>query len=297
MPPLFFWRTSMPILTDHAFHVGEQHLRQGKPCQDFALSGALTDTVSYATISDGCSSGGQTDIGARLVALATERALRESVACGDYSAESVNSERNLYIETYRRTLQLPVEDMLATSLWATMDEREVSVNITGDGAFALLLEVGSPVLYEITWDKNAPYYPAYRLGGLDTSFKQHQTNPTPLSITKRWIGADEEVCVSTDEHYIEPSMNGLGFVFSKESGLFPSPIIGVGIFSDGVTQVDAYTTEETIIALTSFKTVKGQFFTRRMNRFLQDVKKTGRGPLDDIAGAVLYDQHSPTGEG
>lgn len=280
----------MPILTDHAFHIGEQHLRQGKPCQDFVLSGMLSDTISFATVSDGCSSGGQTDIGARLVALATERALKESIVRADYSAERINSERNLYIETYRRALQLPLQDLLATSLWATMDSNEVVMNVTGDGVFALLFEDGPPLHYEVSWDKNAPYYPAYHLGDLDANFKQHHTNLTPLSITRSSIGDDGQAAVTTDEHYIEPSMNGLGFVFPKESDLFPSAIIGVGLFSDGVTQVDTYTTEEAVLALTSFKSVTGQFFTRRMNRFLQDVKKIGRGPLDDIAGAILYNQ-------
>jgi hypothetical protein len=279
----------MTIAYDHALHIGEQHLRQGKPCQDFALSGAVTDTTAFAIVSDGCSSGGQTDIGSRLVALATERALKECLARGEYSPEQINTERNLYIETYRRTLQLPLNDMLATSLWATMDASSLSVSVTGDGVFALLFEDLPPYIYEITWDKSAPYYPAYRLGGLDAGFKQHHDNITPLTITKQWQGVTD-----VNELYIEPGMNGLGFQFPTDSDLFQSPIIGVALFSDGVTQVDGLDTADATTSLVTYKSSTGQFFTRRMNRFLQDVKKNGRGLLDDIAGAVLYQQPEPS---
>jgi hypothetical protein len=44
------------------------------PCQDYALSG-VTRHLAYAVVADGCSSGGKTDIGARVLALATAIAL------------------------------------------------------------------------------------------------------------------------------------------------------------------------------------------------------------------------------
>ncbi len=279
----------MNIVTDHAFHIGEQHLRNGKPCQDYALSGRLSDTIAYAIISDGCSSGGQTDIGARLVALATERAIRECVQQNIFTATSINAERDLYIEAYRRTLQLPIDDFLATSLWTIVEKETLFVSVTGDGALALMFEGSTePLLYDISWDKSAPYYPAYRLGGMNERFKQHHENLTPLTITKSQQVCEGELNTSTDQHYIEPGMNGLAFSFSRNHDSFTSRICGVALFSDGVTQVDDTSTTDVVRSLLSFKSTTGQFFTRRMNRFLQDVKKVGRGPLDDIAGAVLH---------
>ncbi len=67
----------MSLKTDHTFQIGLQHLQTGKPCQDFALSGTIADDLVYAIVSDGCSSGGMTDIGARLMVLATKRAIIE----------------------------------------------------------------------------------------------------------------------------------------------------------------------------------------------------------------------------
>ena len=66
----------MRFHADCSFHIGAQHLRLGLPNQDYALAGNLDDRA-YVVVSDGCSSGGRTDIGARLVSLAAARALRE----------------------------------------------------------------------------------------------------------------------------------------------------------------------------------------------------------------------------
>ena len=65
----------MQFFTDEYFHIGRAHLGNGQPCQDYALSGQ-TEETAWAIISDGCSSGGKTDIGARLITLTTAKALK-----------------------------------------------------------------------------------------------------------------------------------------------------------------------------------------------------------------------------
>lgn len=80
----------MDYKTNHAFHIGAQHLSLGKPCQDYAVSGSINDTTAYAIVSDGCSSGGETDIGARIVALATKRALEENSHLPGLTAERID---------------------------------------------------------------------------------------------------------------------------------------------------------------------------------------------------------------
>ncbi len=277
----------MTIVSDHAFHIGEQHLRQGTPSQDYTATGTRSENAAFATLSDGCSSGGATDIGARLLVLATRRALSEA---STLNPTLINRERDLYLETYRRTLELAPSDMLATSLWATLDSDTLTVNVTGDGVFALIFADDTPVhFYEVSWDKNTPYYPAYRLSGLNEQFKQLHDSPTPLTVIR---GQVDNPIYTEDTYYIEPGLQGLTFTFARVGEMFPTPIIGVALFSDGVTQVDGYTTAEVVGELTHFKSTSGQFFTRRLNRFLQDARKRGRGPLDDIAGAVLYDERN-----
>jgi hypothetical protein len=293
VPPLFFWRSTMTIHFDHAFHIGEKHLRQGKPCQDYALSGTLSECISYAIVSDGCSSGGLTDIGSRLVVLATERAIRESVLYGELSAQRINVARDAYIETFRRTLGLKADDMYATSLWALMTEDTVLAHAAGDGVVALVRKsVDYPYTFELVWDNNTPYYPSYHLAGQDNGFAHaHKDSGTPLTLTiedTAPTGMGGIPDGSIRELTLKEGMAGITIDLSRSDPAFVTPVLGVALFSDGVSQVDGLETREVVKSLLAFKSTTGQFFTRRMNRFLQDVKRIGRGPIDDIAGAVIH---------
>src|ERR1017187_1833610 len=58
---------------DHHFEIGNSH----RICEDYALSGQ-TKEVTYVILSDGCSSGIDVDVGARLVALSARRTLFEN---------------------------------------------------------------------------------------------------------------------------------------------------------------------------------------------------------------------------
>ncbi len=278
----------MELRTDHSFHIGEQHLRNGKPCQDYALSGRLVNGAGYAIVSDGCSSGGKTDIGARLLTLATERALKENE-----SETSFGVARDTYAETFRNTLGLEHRDMLATNLFALWHKDKLHVHTTGDGIVALQYETGLQ-LYRFGWDGNMPYYPAYRLAGEDQRYKEAQSKEQALTMTTDLVfNAKPDL----DKHFdaeitTTDGMRGMELQFSPSAAEdFRGRIKAVGIFSDGVEQVDGLDEFEVVSALMSFKSTSGQFATRRMNRFLAEAKKTGRGPIDDIAMAVIHLDH------
>lgn len=277
----------MKLSTDHSFHIGEQHLRQGKPCQDYALSGSLGRETAYAIVSDGCSSGGMTDIGSRLVALATLRSLEEGVLFDMYH-DLVNApSRNAYLESYRTSLKLETADLLATSMWAVVNERSAAVHVTGDGVVALEYEHALCVT-TLSWNNNQPYYPAYRLGKLDQQFQMAQAlAQEPFTRTDDIINTDNTVTSKSGSFIVERGMEGM-----RVYGALEHPEYGklrtVALFSDGVEQIDQVETIPAIKALLSFKSVSGQFAVRRMNRFMQDAKKRGRGPIDDIAYAVIH---------
>ena len=61
--------------TDHAVLTGTRHTGQALPCQDYCLSQAQGDNA-WAVVADGCSTGGETDLGARAWALAARQLLR-----------------------------------------------------------------------------------------------------------------------------------------------------------------------------------------------------------------------------
>lgn len=287
----------MTLKTDHSFHIGEQHLKVGKPCQDYALSGTLSDDLAYAIVADGCSSGGMTDIGARLVVLATKQALLETIPiskdepdCDTFNM--VNARRDELLEQFRLALGLEYRDLLATSLWMIAESGGVGISVTGDGVAALKYEHDTDIHY-YSWDKNIPYYPAYRLAGEDESFKAvHAENATPLTYVEHGLapigmGGAAEGRLSTRS--VEEGMGGMRIIAgSGEQNTFPGRIQSIGLFSDGVEQIDQIHRSEAVTELMAFKSTNGQFAVRRMNRFLTQAKKQGRGPIDDIAYAVIH---------
>jgi hypothetical protein len=276
----------MEYRTNHTFHIGAQHHSLGKPCQDYALSGTLSGSIAYAIVSDGCSSGGETDIGARIVALATKRALEENAYLPGLTVERVNVVRDAYMDVYRRTLGLEHRDLLATCLWTLFTPSCLLIHATGDGAMALIYEDGTEV-YETSWADNKPYYPAYRLGGIDNSFiTAHQNTKLPFSVKTTRMDARGESLI--DGYTVEQGMGGFTLdLANKDNSLSRERLKGVALGTDGTTQVDSFDTLATIRELTSFKSTQGDYLVRRMNRFLSESKKIGRGPIDDIACATI----------
>ena len=61
----------------------------------------------------------------------------------------------------------------------------------------------------------------------------------------------------------------------------------IAVFSDGVTQIEGLDWKDAVVELLAFKTTEGEFAKRRMIRFIRDAQKDSKGPLDDIAYAVV----------
>jgi len=272
----------MSFTTDHTFHIGEQHSRNGKPNQDYALSGTFENGLAYIIVSDGCSSGGLTDIGSRLMVLATKQALVEISATinpfeNPNAIELVNQRRDTLLEQFRRALDLEYQDLLATCLWAISSSEFTLVNLTGDGIVAIQTEAGLTI-EQFEWDKNMPYYPAYRLNQTDSLFiETHGDEPYPFRQTRLSEESGE---------YCSPksTLEGMsGWSVQIES----SKLISLALFTDGVEQIDSLGYKEAVERLMAFKSTSGQFAVRRMNRFLKEVNTSGRGAIDDISYAVI----------
>lgn len=281
----------MKMLVDHSFHIGEQHLRQGKPCQDYALSGQLENQVAYAIVSDGCSSGGMTDFGARLLSLATLRSIEEYTSSGQFEPERFAAARDAYLESYRATLHLEHRDLLATSLYAIANEEWVHISITGDGVIALQHEHGL-LIRSFDWLNNTPYYPAYRLAGLNNQFAssfaaQSESFTERVTLLKNGAPEPEESII---HHSTSVGLQGRQYQIDLTHESL-GKLLSIALFSDGVEQIEKVTPNQAVVELMAFKSFGGQFAVRRMNRYLQEVRKQGLSPLDDIAYAVIHLNH------
>ncbi len=289
---------------DHSFHIGEQHRKIGKPCQDYALSGLLDEQTAYAIVSDGCSSGGMTDIGARLVALATRRALTElhiknGFPAKDEHVSAINKLRDSYLEDYRRVLDLTHKDLLATCLWAVANKDMAFAHATGDGMIALQYE-DELFLESFEWAKNMPFYPAYKIGNMVDSFKNVLADePEPFtdileSTSPTGMGGIPDGFLST--HDVATGMRGVGTWWAIHNTDCSGNLQTIALFSDGVKQVREMSYQTVAAGLLAFKSTTGAFAVRRMNRFLKDIEKIGGSPIDDIAFAVIHiaDKNKPT---
>lgn len=253
----------MRFSADCAFHIGAQHLRSGLPCQDYALAHSAS-ARPFAIVSDGCSSGGRTDVGARIIAHASAQALHGRGRCRDL------------IEVSRIMLGLTPDDLLATCLSLTLQGSTAGAFVQGDGAVAFLLADGKLRMYCASWAKNMPSYPIYSEDGYSSFIAAQGGEGTGAFCILPGDDSDPTELIA-----VEQAADGWRF----NSG---GPIRAAAIFSDGVCQVDGMPWQEVVRELMSFKSTAGDFVKRRMNRFIADSKDhCGKGPIDDISMAAI----------
>jgi hypothetical protein len=281
----------MQFHTDDYFHIGYQHVSDSKPCQDYAISGVLPD-AAFAIVSDGCSTGGLTDVGARFVSLSMAQAIREHWRVSRDATESstpdqVNLEQRIILGGARKTFGLSVSDMLATCAYAYLSQEGGFVHIRGDGVIALVGVEGGVTLHRFDWAGNMPFYPAYADDGYAVFIDAHGGDVRAKLLTEQvsyLFGGEEAQAPSVITHSLGAGIKGITIPL-HESEL--KQLSFIAILSDGVTQVDSIEWKKAAKDLLAFKSIEGKFAKRRMRSFIQNVQKTGKGPVDDISFAVI----------
>ncbi len=276
----------MQFFTDEYFHIGRAHLGSGQACQDYALANKQKQSA-WAIVSDGCSSGGKTDIGARLITLGTSQIIQKNITKQSLQTKNIEIERQIILNNLQTTLGLSTQDMLATCLYAIADERQILVNVCGDGVLALKYLNGDIVMHNFEWTKNMPYYPIYQNGLLE-KFITAQGGDVKTKCLKEevWITniENEQFQCLGNKYNLGEAIGGVNLKISQEN---LEDLQFIALFSDGVTQVDGVKWQEAVRRLLSFKNTTGAFAKRRMIRFIKNTQKTGKGPIDDISFAVI----------
>jgi len=290
LPPPSFG-VSMKLFTDDHFLIGAMHLTSGKPCQDYAISGSFGG-IAYAIVSDGCSSAGLTDMGARLITHSAARAI-----CGHWSVsgdivsasapQEIEIDQEIVLGGIRQTLGLLPQDMLATCAYACVGAEGGFVHVRGDGVVAFVEKDGGLMLLRYDWANNTPFYPAYLAENLLPTFiSAHGGDPDAPALTETvWTKDASGKSSETSRRYsLKAGIAGAMLPISRER---LEKLSFVAIFSDGVTQVENIDWRDAAVQLLSFKSVGGLFAKRRMIRFVQTSHASGKGPIDDIAYAVI----------
>jgi len=279
------------LQTDHYFHIGKAHLTGGKPCQDYAISQTFHG-AAMAIICDGCSSGGQTDVGARLLALTTLTALQNhwltnGQIVSEQTIPEIRLNQKIKLAASCQLLGLEPNDLLATCIYAYLEPQGGLIHVQGDGVVALKFNNQQILMYRYEWQDNRPYYPAYAENRLTDFIFAHGNDLQALRLkAEKWQSINNQhQLLQTDNYTLSQGLQGI--FLNLDQNLIDQGLEYIAVFSDGVTQIDNVKWQDAVTDFLSFKNTKGEFAKRRMIRGISEMIKLNKGPLDDIAYAVI----------
>jgi hypothetical protein len=282
---------------DGAFQIGSAHA----VCQDYALAGSCPPEAHagglgpgaspYVILSDGCSSSPDTDIGARLMVKAAERALRGSASPPARDPAEIHTEAARLALTWAGLLGLRPQAVDATLLTAHLDGEELSIGCSGDGVVCLQTRAGALDVYSISYPSGYPLYPSYA----------HQPERLLALGDERRSGKEVRHyrAASVEDRLRLRGASGGGpltEVFTVKAADYKC----AALFSDGIHsffragqtgvggRVEAIPLDLVLRDLISFKTTRGAFVGRRVKRFLKDCRQKGWQHADDLSVGALH---------
>jgi len=292
----------MQMHTDSYYAIGTYH----SVCQDYALSGSINKNISYAIISDGCSSSLDVDVGARILAHSAKDffmfqykgfdCIKDDISRTEEALRNYLRASSLLIS---RHLRLHTSSLNATLIATVTDGKTTRVFMYGDGGVIIGHKDGSITYYYVHYDQNAPYYLSY---DMDEKFKElylkdysdqiiYFTNET---FTANDLGNRIITCeqVQTknfhygrNEHYFDTA--GIYFIMCVSDGIhsfldmdfsFPT--------SQKASKEVGYI--EIVNQMCAIKNYNGSFIQRRMGRMKRDFSKMDRVHFDDVSVSAIY---------
>lgn len=285
---------SCSVHADAAFAIGQSHLDNAKPCQDYALAQDVSsDTaVAWAAVSDGCSTAGLTDVGARMWVHAVRHLLRAQ----KNSTELFFGEQDALREALLAAaapLLLPFEraDARATVLVVGSDGRRARAVVFGDGVVAARGRDGSLTTWTVEYERNAPRYLSYDV-----------TDAAGENETAAWraLVGDSKVSVKTDVFDFAGNRRE-GRVESSPAREFPGLMLDwpdvtglqcLMVATDGAHSFDSQEHPYGVSQLLAIKNPTGQFFHRRLGAMARGWKKgVSAMPQDDLGAGLLWFSH------
>jgi hypothetical protein len=282
---------------DAYFRIGNAHQRNGLPAQDYALATTHEHTARIV-VSDGCSGGKRTDVGARILAHSIHESLVATTKSDSIlsfaQASAVIERAESLSRASAHLLGLDSKDMRATGMVAQIGDTGGFALVLGDGVIGIARADGSIECLEVVWQENIPYYPAYRSYGLTRQFiEEHGGNDSaPRILVRRTTETSDGRRDTTEEQRtLKEGVDGI-YIAIPETEL--QSIRALGLFSDGVSQISGVDTVTAVRAMLTFPTKKGVFLVRTMKHVLASYERNGNIPQDDVSGAVIIqNEESP----
>lgn len=276
---------------DHFITIGSAHHAQGKPCEDYALSGTLPTGAVFGVVADGCSgANANTDVGARAISWAFRQVLEHRTAQpGEWFDNGFGDE----LQRVFASLQFPSsarEDYLATVVGFAATPEEAAIFVHGDGAIAIRFADGRIRLVEFSWWDNTPFYLNYQLHPdlLDRFLRPFQDGviePFGMRTTAFLADGGLEIPETTHERFrMDDLFNGHVLRFRPAD----EGIVAIAVLTDGLEQVGDLPAAAVAKEFVGFKNHQGEFVKRRLLRALKDFRKDGLIPRDDVGVAAVW---------
>ncbi len=295
------------VHADGHFRTGSGHADEGSPCQDFTTAG-IAGGHPFAVVSDGCSSGGRTDLGARLLVMTAAKVIADSLEQepvprwsdweGEMGASPLSDRQALLhqiiakVHALRDLMDIHPSDMEATlGVVHALPGGRTRAVLFGDGVLAVRKLNGSMDIHVVDWAGNMPGYPWYarspeaRKVFVDQSeaFAREEGRAACLVAHHHRDVEGAVAIMDIQEHSAEDGLNGFQFTYE-----LPANIDSLAVLTDGALQVTDCPWTEVVAALATFTSARaGAFAHRRMNRGLALLSRNGHRPVDDIAMAVI----------
>jgi hypothetical protein len=259
---------------DCFFRMGATH----HVCQDYAAAG-IANGLTYAALSDGCSSSPDTDFGARFMV----QAFKTSVGW-DPSPTVIASRAARYAEA----LDMPASCLDATLLFGMMGEQHAELWRAGDGVVAWRRRNGTWFFHQVAFGNNAPRYMSYSLSPDLEAQHAALSKTVTVRVGARGPGSADTWDVAEDTRpimdlpsiecwYLQRNDTDLALMFSD----------GIESFQDA--QGCPVPLEEVLNELTAIKGLHGQFLARRCGKFISKTcAERGWTHADDFSAAGIY---------
>jgi hypothetical protein len=234
-------------------------------------------------------------MGARIITFSTISSVLQSYERGLLEAltfkKSVVSLSRLIRDDSAKSLALIPNDLLATRVHAVATTSFAYVHMEGDGVIAWQDTAGKVTLIRYDWARNTPCYPSYDSDNFEQFIKVQSSYEEQ--------GLTEEIIEWTAEDGFEPKSLRLLSVSEAIAGVTHvwdndemKHLSLISVMSDGVTRVQGSSWQDVVLESLSFKSMTGEFLKRRFIRMYKQWAKGGIVPLDDIACATMYLNHS-----
>jgi len=290
---------------DSAFQIGKTH----DICQDFALASYVNASMPFTIIADGCSSSPSTDVGSRILSLASTHQLERIVQeTGELHTFSPNV-GIVQAQHVCNALNISSRAVDSTLLISTFNRGKTQIRILGDGAIAIGTKNGDIITIDFNYVKGFPFYMSY-LPECSKDFlnweKQYSECKITLSILNN-NGFEEYDSLTGDYNYFcssseYPEINILGSTWDKKVNIKDhfEKVEWVALMSDGVHSFyNAQNLDTSIVnveidyrdvikEVLNFKNFNGKFMQRRLNRFLKFCEKNNWHHADDISFGTIY---------